>query len=181
MENFNFVKTISPKKHQEIRTWALCSLIIITSSLLVMGIFTVYQSFLLIRYRAQYAQMQQQNNIVCAQKNSLKEQEVVRATFEKKYQKLQRFINDPANPAAFLEKCAELMPADVRLLYLSLNDRAVTLKGQALTADAWELFLRQLDDSRLFLSVHVVSLHHEKMNAQEQPLLCFELKVIRKK
>lgn len=178
MENFNFIKALPLKKHREIRIWVIVSTFLLSSVLVAIFFFTFRKVLVIMQYRADFAQLHLQRDKYILEENRLKAFQDAYRLIEKKHKKLIRYTEKSRNPVNFLENFSQLLPDDTKLIRLVINkDKTVDINGYALTPQSFASFMKNIYDSRIFSSVTVVSVHHEKMmQNSDNTMLYFALK-----
>ena len=159
MKDINFVNTLSPKQHTELKRWAQISIVLFTFTIIGILSMHIKQQTQLKQLRAQEKKLRKKSKVyesTITRKHRLAEQE---QELKQHIGALENYIEKSNHHATYLREINAALPPSTYLESLTVDDATLSLQVVCSTTRKAQRFISRLRQSSYFGQIRVKSIH----------------------
>lgn len=169
MKPVNFINTLSPEQHYELRRWFTFSITLIACTLMGISFFIAPQLYGLYKTKKEVASLKEKTKNYTELTNTQKLLKKENETLQKKQIKINRHLNQPHNPHPYLSPIIAACSTDVQLEHVRKNKKDCEIIALFPTPERATDMIKKLSDSSQFTTLKLLSLQHD---TQTKKLRC---------
>ena len=161
MKHINFINTLSPQQHYELRRWFIFSTTLILCTLTCMSFFFLPQLYALYSTKKDITALEQKTKNYDAITNTQTQLKKEHEVLQKKQTKIHRHLNLPNNPHPYLTSVITACSTNVQLEHIRKNKKECEIIALFPSPERATEMIKQLLTTNQFTKLTLTSLQND--------------------